>query len=53
VEPAPEIISVKIKADYLKGVDKLDDRLFILLDHERVRSDEEITQLESVSKMNG
>ena len=53
VEPAPEIISAKIKADYLKGVGKLDDRLLILLDLERVLSDEEMSQLESVSEMHG
>ena len=53
VEPAPEIISAKIKADYLKGVGKLDDRLLILLDLEKVLSDEEMTQLESVSEMHG
>lgn len=53
VEPAPEIISAKIKADYLKGVGKLDDRLLILLDLERVLSDDEMSQLESVSEMHG
>jgi len=39
VEPAPEIISAKIQADYLRGVGKLDDRLLILLDLEKVLSE--------------
>ena len=53
VEPAPDIISTKIKADYLKGVGKLDERLLILLDLERVLNDDEMAQLESVSEMYG
>ena len=53
VEPAPEIISTKIKADYLKGVGKLDDRLLILLDLERVLSDEEMSQVAAVGEMHG
>jgi len=39
VEPAPEIITAKIHADYLRGVGKLDDRLLILLDLEKVLSE--------------
>ena len=53
VDPAPEIISTKIKADYLKGVGKLDDRLLILLDLERVLSDEEMSQVATVDEMHG
>ena len=53
VEPTPEIISTKIRADYLKGVGKLDDRLLILLDLERVLSDEEIAQVAAVGEMHG
>ena len=53
VEPAPEIISTKIRADYLKGVGKLDDRLLILLDLERVLSEEEMSQVASVGEMHG
>jgi purine-binding chemotaxis protein CheW len=53
VEPAPDIISTKIKADYLKGVGKLDERLLILLDLEKVLNDDEMAQLESVSEMHG
>ena len=53
VGPVPEIISSKIKADYLKGVGKLDDRLLILLDLERVLSEEEISQVAVVGEMHG
>ena len=53
VEPAPEIISTKIKADYLKGVGKLDERLLILLDLERVLSDDEMSQVSAVGEMQG
>ena len=40
VGPAPEMITTKIHADYLKGVDMIDERLLILLDLEKVLSDE-------------
>ena len=53
VEPAPEIISSKIRADYLKGVGKLDDRLLILLDLERVLSGDELSQVAAVGEMHG
>ena len=53
VEAAPEIISSKIKADYLKGVGKLDDRLLILLDLERVLSEEEMSHVAAVGEMRG
>ena len=53
VEPAPELISAKIKADYLKGVGKLDDRLLILLDLERVLSEVEMSQVAAVGEMHG
>ena len=53
VEAAPEIISSKIKADYLKGVGKLDDRLLILLDLERVLSEEEMSHVAAVGEMHG
>jgi purine-binding chemotaxis protein CheW len=40
IEPPPEL-AIGIDADYLSGVAKLDDRLLILLDVERVLADEE------------
>lgn len=53
VEPAPEIIKAKIHADYLKGVGKLDDRLLILLDLEKVLSEEEMTDISSIGEVHG
>jgi purine-binding chemotaxis protein CheW len=53
VEPAPEIIKAKIHADYLKGVGKLDDRLLILLDLEKVLTEEEMTRVSSIGEMQG
>ena len=53
VEPAPDIISTKVKADYLKGVGKLDERLLILLDLERVLNEDEMAQVESVGEIHG
>jgi len=40
IEPPPEL-AIGIDADYLSGVAKLDDRLLILLDVERVLADDE------------
>jgi len=53
VDPAPEIISAKIQADYLRGVGKLDDRLLILLNLEKVLSAEEMAQVAVVGEMHG
>ena len=40
IEPPPEL-AIGIDADYLSGVAKLEDRLLILLDVERILADEE------------
>lgn len=40
IEPAPEL-AVGVDADYIRGVAKLDDRLLILLDVERVLAEHE------------
>lgn len=53
VEPAPEVIKAKINADYLKGVGKLSDRLLILLDLEKVLTEEEITEVAEAGEMHG
>ncbi len=45
VEPPPPIIS-KIESDYLKGVGKLDERLLILLDIDKVLSQKEKEAIE-------
>ncbi|MCK5659837.1 MAG: chemotaxis protein CheW [Methanosarcinales archaeon] len=53
VEPAPEMISAKINADYLKGVGKIDERLLILLDLERVLSEEEMAHVSAIGEIHG
>ena len=49
LESAPDMITSKINADYIKGVGKLDDRLLILLDLEKVLSEKEIEQVATIS----
>jgi purine-binding chemotaxis protein CheW len=44
VEPAPLIVS-GIDSDYIKGVGKLDERLLLLLDLEKLLSQEELHKL--------
>jgi len=43
VEPPPPVVS-GIESEYIKGVGKLDDRLLILLDLDKIISVEELTQ---------
>lgn len=47
IEKAPEVVG-SVKVDYVEGVVKHDDRLFILLDLQRVLTTEEIEELKSV-----
>jgi len=47
IDPAPEIIG-SIDTDYIEGVAKMDDRLLILLDLEKVLTPGEIKQLKAV-----
>lgn len=47
IAPAPEIVG-GINAAYLQGVAKLEDRLLILLDLERVLNNEELRELHSI-----
>lgn len=48
IEATPEIIQTQVQRDYIKGVAKLDDRLVILLDLEKVFSSQEV---EAVGKI--
>ncbi|CUS94227.1 CheW-like domain-containing protein, partial [Candidatus Kryptonium thompsonii] len=48
VEPPPELISSGIDSEYITGIAKLDDRLLILLDLEKVLSAEEKESLKEV-----
>jgi purine-binding chemotaxis protein CheW len=45
VDPAPEIITSGMSANYIQGVGKLDNRLLILLDLRKVLSDHETEEL--------
>ncbi|WP_188454368.1 chemotaxis protein CheW [Virgibacillus oceani] len=47
IEPAPEVVGT-VDVDYIEGVAKLDSRLLILLNLQRVLSNEEINELKSV-----
>ncbi|WP_010649278.1 chemotaxis protein CheW [Oceanobacillus massiliensis] len=47
IEPAPEVIG-SVDADYIEGVAKLEDRLLILLDLEKVLSLQDINELKSL-----
>jgi len=48
IEPTPEIIETEVHRDYLRGVGKLEDRLVILLDLEKVLKPHEV---EAVGKI--
>ncbi|WP_042223753.1 chemotaxis protein CheW [Oceanobacillus manasiensis] len=47
IEPAPEVIGT-VDVDYIEGVVKLEDRLFILLDLEKVLTEDNIKELHGV-----
>ncbi|QDP40197.1 chemotaxis protein CheW [Radiobacillus deserti] len=47
VEPTPEVIGT-VNVDYIEGVAKIDSRLLILLDMEKVLATDEIEQLKSI-----
>ena len=48
IEPAPELIQTEIRKDYIKGVGKLDNRLIILLDLEKVLAPDELKKAAKV-----
>lgn len=47
IEPPPTVIS-EITAEYLRGVGKLGDRLLVLLDLQRILTEQETRQLDNV-----
>ncbi len=49
IEPAPEVIQTEVRKDYIKGVGKLDSRLIILLDLEKLLEPNEIEELTKAS----
>ncbi|HLR07949.1 MAG TPA: chemotaxis protein CheW [Bacillota bacterium] len=49
IEPAPEVVGA-VDVDYIKGVAKLENRLLILLDLEKVLSKDEMAELKTVER---
>ncbi|GAB3794763.1 chemotaxis protein CheW [Virgibacillus kimchii] len=47
IEPAPEVIGA-VNTDYIEGVAKIDDRLLILLDLQKVLTPDEMNELKTV-----
>jgi len=47
IEPAPEVVGT-IDVDYIEGIAKMNDRLLILLDLNRVLSVEEVNEIKNV-----
>jgi purine-binding chemotaxis protein CheW len=53
IEPTPDMITSKINSDFIKGVGKLDDRLLILLDLEKVLSSKQLADVSEASAAQG
>ncbi len=49
IEPAPELVQTEVRTDYIKGVCKLDNRLIILLDLEKLLAPHEAEELTKAS----
>ncbi len=49
IEPAPELVQTEVRTDYIKGVGKLDNRLIILLDLEKLLAPHEVEELTKTS----
>ena len=49
IEPAPELIQTEVRTDYIKGVGKLDNRLIILLDLEKLLAPHEVEEMTKAS----
>jgi purine-binding chemotaxis protein CheW len=50
IEPTPELIQTGIRKDYIKGVGKLENRLIVLLDLEKVLAPHELEEVAKVDK---
>lgn len=53
IDPTPEMFESQIHAEFIKGVGKLENRLLILLDVDRILSREEIKQATAAMKNEG
>lgn len=49
VEPAPAVIANKIGTEYVRGVGKLEDRLLILLDLDKILSANELHNINTIT----
>ena len=49
IESAPELVQAEVRTDYIKGVGKLDNRLIILLDLEKLLAPHEAEELTKAS----
>ena len=50
IDPTPDMIESQIHAEFIKGVGKLENRLIILLDVDKILTTEEIKQINEVAK---
>jgi purine-binding chemotaxis protein CheW len=50
IEPTPELIQTEIRKDYIKGVGKLENRLIVILDLEKVLAPQELEEVAKVDK---
>ncbi len=52
IEPTPELIQTEARKDYIKGVGKLENRLIVLLDLEKVLTPHEVEELATLKAQN-
>jgi purine-binding chemotaxis protein CheW len=45
IEPTPEVIQAKIRKDYIKGVGKINKRLIVILDLDKVLNPQEVEEI--------
>lgn len=50
IDPTPRMIETQIHSDYIRGVGKLENRLVILLNAEKILSQEELRQIEKTAE---
>jgi len=49
IEPTPSIITSKIRSEYIRGVGKINERLLILLNLNKMLSSEELNNIQNMS----
>ena len=48
IEATPELIQTKIKKDYIKGVGKIDNKLIVILDLDKVLAPQEVEEIKKI-----